>query len=119
MLAMLCSLVRTQGLRRALLPATRVLMQGASGFKEIEGFQNQLAGRVSLSGPKFYARADESPDDLFYEEPRFVTHIDDRAIKSLSAYYAHEIHEGADMLDICSSCISRKISSSGAWLAWV
>ena len=34
---------------------------------------------------------DESDDEIFYEQPRLVTHIDDKAIAALTAYYAKEI----------------------------
>lgn len=51
-------------------------------------------------------RMDESPDFNFYSAPRFVTHIDDAAIRSLTAYYADVLSEGDDVLDICSSWIS-------------
>ena len=82
---------------------------------------------------RYFQRQDESPDSVFYQEPRFVTHIDDGAIKSLTEYYAHVMPQGSgtrtrplpmqcvcscdpkfdlprlplpDILDICSSWIS-------------
>jgi ubiquinone/menaquinone biosynthesis C-methylase UbiE len=56
-------------------------------------------------------RLDASSDEYFYTQPRFVTHIDDRAIESLTAFYADEFKamdkkEGLDVLDLCSSWIS-------------
>jgi SAM-dependent methyltransferase len=60
-------------------------------------------------------RLDSSDDARFYDNPRFVTHIDDRAIASLTAFYqdefesllAKEIPEKRlDILDLCSSWIS-------------
>lgn len=56
-------------------------------------------------------RLDTSSDEYFYTQPRFVTHIDDRAIESLTAFYADEFKainkkEGLDVLDLCSSWIS-------------
>lgn len=58
-------------------------------------------------------RLDESNDNFFYDSPRFVTHIDDRAIKSLTNYYREEMaamalktNEDVDVLDLCSSWIS-------------
>mmetsp|Transcript_11552 Transcript_11552/g.34040 ORF Transcript_11552/g.34040 Transcript_11552/m.34040 type:complete len:313 (-) Transcript_11552:248-1186(-) len=59
-------------------------------------------------------RLDESDDSRFYDSPRFVTHIDDRAIESLTAFYSEEIRaaskekggEEVDILDLCSSWIS-------------
>ena len=34
--------------------------------------------------PEMFDRYDESSDTLFYNAPRFVTHIDDGAIKALT-----------------------------------
>ena len=58
-------------------------------------------------------RLDNSVDIAFYDTPRFVTHIDDGAIKALTSYYREEfqkIHkegkENIDVLDLCSSWIS-------------
>ena len=52
------------------------------------------------------ARMDPSPDIQFYETPRFVTHIDDGAIRALTDFYRQELTSGADVLDLCSSWIS-------------
>lgn len=58
-------------------------------------------------------RLDNSNDAFFYDEPRFVTHIDDRAIELLTNYYREEFtalikkKKGSlDVLDLCSSWIS-------------
>lgn len=51
-------------------------------------------------------RQDETDDKIFYDNPRFVTHIDDAAIESLSKYYYHSIQPHSDVLDVCSSWIS-------------
>ena len=59
-------------------------------------------------------RLDPTDDTYFYDAPRFVTHIDDRAIESLTAYYRDEItalyeqkgQQKLDILDLCSSWIS-------------
>lgn len=37
-------------------------------------------------GPDDFQRYDESTDDVFYSQPRFVTHIDDGAIGALTEY---------------------------------
>lgn len=34
--------------------------------------------------PSDFSRYDEAPDAYFYDQPRFVTHIDDYAIKALT-----------------------------------
>jgi len=60
-------------------------------------------------------RLDSSNDSLFYDAPRLVTHIDDRAIESLTEYYREEMTQfltdnsdkkKLDILDLCSSWIS-------------
>lgn len=59
-------------------------------------------------------RLDNSDDASFYDEPRWVKHIDDMAIESLTAYYRDEIASMSakkgggtvDVLDLCSSWIS-------------
>ncbi|KAL2630084.1 hypothetical protein R1flu_014770 [Riccia fluitans] len=57
-----------------------------------------------------FQRYDEGSDKVFYEYPRFVTHIDDPAIKALSQYYAAVFPPsntpGVAILDMCSSWIS-------------
>lgn len=59
------------------------------------------------------ARIDSTDDFNFYLMPRFVTHIDDRAIESLTDFYREEFtamekqKKGKlDVLDLCSSWIS-------------
>ena len=55
-------------------------------------------------------RLDNSVDTVFYDEPRFVTHIDDGAIAALTAFYKEEFtalnKDKLDVLDLCSSWIS-------------
>ncbi|GKV14028.1 hypothetical protein SLEP1_g24961 [Rubroshorea leprosula] len=57
-----------------------------------------------------FQRFDESSDSLFYESPRFVTHIDDPAIAALTKYYSQVFPPsstpGVSMLDMCSSWVS-------------
>lgn len=51
-----------------------------------------------------------SPDTIFYDNPRFVTHIDDPAIRALTKYYSEALPPantpGVTVLDMCSSWIS-------------
>ncbi|KAG2502230.1 hypothetical protein HYH03_000716 [Edaphochlamys debaryana] len=60
--------------------------------------------------PENFQRYDEAPDTFFYSQPRFVTHIDDSAIKALTKFYAEVLPPsgGKDtaILDICSSWVS-------------
>jgi len=54
-----------------------------------------------------FERQDESDDRLFYAQPRFVYHVDDRAHVSLTNFYAKVLPEtSTDHLDICSSWVS-------------
>ncbi|KAK3268213.1 hypothetical protein CYMTET_23272, partial [Cymbomonas tetramitiformis] len=59
---------------------------------------------------EYFVRADEDEDVFFYIMPRFLTHIDDPAIASLTRFYSDVFPtSGKDdvaMLDICSSWIS-------------
>lgn len=56
--------------------------------------------------PKDFSRMDESDDTIFYDQPRLVTHIDDPCIQALTEFYATELNDGDDVLDICSSWVS-------------
>lgn len=53
-----------------------------------------------------FERHDESPDDLFYAQPRFVTHIDDNAIASVTGLYSEYFPPHAAVLDLMSSWVS-------------
>ena len=54
----------------------------------------------------FFRREDTSSDHYFYENPRFVTHIDDGTIEALTAFYEEVIPENAKILDLMSSWVS-------------
>ena len=54
----------------------------------------------------WYRRADESADEAFYAEPRFVAHIDQATIDALTEFYREFIPEDAAVLDLMSSWIS-------------
>ncbi|MGH3149036.1 MAG: class I SAM-dependent methyltransferase [Rubrobacter sp.] len=53
-----------------------------------------------------FRRYDESPDEAFYETPRLVTHIDDRAIAAVTQLYREHFPPGGEILDLMSSWIS-------------
>lgn len=53
-----------------------------------------------------FKRQDESADTDFYSSPRFVTHIDDKAISLLREYYSKNLPRSGRILDLCSSWIS-------------
>ena len=56
--------------------------------------------------PGAFAKADTTPDPLFYQQPRFVTHIDDRAIAALTELYREKLPAGGRLLDLMSSWVS-------------
>ncbi len=62
--------------------------------------------RISDLDPASFDKADPSPDSLFYEQPRFVAHIDDGAIAAVTAVYREVLPAGGDILDLQSSWIS-------------
>merc|ERR1712194_660644 len=54
-------------------------------------------------------RADESSDTVFYDQPRFCYHVDEKAVAALTEYYAEEFpkwEHKPDILDICASHVS-------------
>lgn len=56
--------------------------------------------------PEDFSRTDEENDEVFYSQPRLVYHIDDGAVNALTEYYAANLKDGEDVLDICSSWVS-------------
>ena len=56
--------------------------------------------------PDFFARLDETRDDLFYRAPRLVTHIDDATITALTEAYRELLPPGGAVLDLMSSWVS-------------
>ncbi len=55
-----------------------------------------------------FSRLDSSPDSLFYSEPRFVEHVDEGAVSSMTAYISDRLLQPDDesVLDLCSSWTS-------------
>ena len=53
--------------------------------------------------PDFFRRMDESDDELFYQFPRKVVHIDDGAIATVGEIYASLIPPESEILDLMSS----------------
>ena len=53
-----------------------------------------------------FRRYDETPDEEFYETPRFVTHIDDRAIAAVTQLYREHFPPDGAILDLMSSWVS-------------
>jgi SAM-dependent methyltransferase len=59
----------------------------------------------ALPGDAF-RRLDEGPDEAFYREPRFVTHIDEAAIATVTDLYRRYFPPGGAILDLMSSWVS-------------
>lgn len=53
-----------------------------------------------------FRRVDETPDEAFYAQPRFVTHIDDGAIAAVTGLYREYFPAGGAILDLMSSWVS-------------
>ena len=53
-----------------------------------------------------FRRYDESPDSLFYVEPRFVTHIDGAAVAAVTQLYRELFPPEGSILDLMSSWVS-------------
>jgi FKBP-type peptidyl-prolyl cis-trans isomerase 2 len=50
-----------------------------------------------------FARDDETPDTIFYQEPRLVQHIDDTAIEMIRNTYGRFLKDDMNVLDLMSS----------------
>lgn len=53
-----------------------------------------------------FDRDDNQPDPRFYEAPRFVNHLDERAISVITGLYAEQLKPGMRVLDLMSSWTS-------------
>ena len=53
-----------------------------------------------------FVKLDASDDALFYEQPRLVNHIDERAIAALTEFYRTSLPPGGRLLDLMSSWVS-------------
>jgi SAM-dependent methyltransferase len=71
----------------------------------IMGFWGRRDGEPNLTGDAF-RRWDETPDEEFYRVPRFVTHIDEGAIRAVTQLYREYFPAGGAVLDLMSSWIS-------------
>ena len=56
--------------------------------------------------PAWFRRADETPDEAFYAQPRLVTHIDAGAIAAVTRLYREFFPADGAILDLMSSWIS-------------
>ena len=53
-----------------------------------------------------FTRLDDEDDEVFYEPPRLVYHIDDGAIAALTGFYRDVLPRGGILLDLMSSWVS-------------
>jgi SAM-dependent methyltransferase len=53
-----------------------------------------------------FSKIDTEEDEVFYEPPRLVCHIDDTAIAALTQFYRHILPAGGVLLDLMSSWVS-------------
>ena len=56
--------------------------------------------------PGAFAKLDNEDDEIFYEPPRLVCHIDDGAIAALTGFYRSVLPGGGVLLDLMSSWVS-------------
>ena len=59
-----------------------------------------------ISSDDAFRRMDESADEKFYDFPRFVTHIDEGAIRFVTKLYREYLPKGGAILDAMSSWVS-------------
>jgi SAM-dependent methyltransferase len=53
-----------------------------------------------------FDKLDTEEDEIFYEPPRLVCHIDDGAIAALTGFYRMVLPPGGELLDLMSSWVS-------------
>lgn len=101
----------------SLLATSSAFLPGrVPGFRFPVAFSTKSMAEKVLSNPQWpeswpyskedFKRMDESDDGIFYDQPRLVYHIDDAAVTALTKYYATQLEDGDDVLDICSSWVS-------------
>ena len=80
--------------------------------KSWEGIENPLVvdAKSSSSSP-LMGRLDSTPDTIFYQDPRFVEHVDEQAVHLMTDYISNTaLNTGQktplDVLDLCSSWTS-------------
>lgn len=81
--------------------------------KEPSAVLNKEPSAAKEFPEKFFSREDETPDELFYQAPRFATHIDDATIFEITKYYREVLSPSDRLLDLMSSWISHLPSEIG------
>ena len=62
--------------------------------------------RVENIPDQYFRRQDESSDFQFYQSPRLVAHIDDKATAALGEFFRPYVPDGADVLDLMSAYLT-------------
>src|SRR5579859_3476156 len=78
----------------------------ASTSERMPVYSSPSRARMAEFSPEAFRRHDESPDPLFYLQPRFVTHIDDAAVEAVTQLYRDTFPPGGAILDLMSSWVS-------------
>lgn len=76
-----------------------------------EGVENPFDVTTSNSASSdlagMFRRLDNTPDSVFYAQPRIVEHVDDNAVRRMTAYISeHLLQPNGTVLDLCSSWTS-------------
>jgi SAM-dependent methyltransferase len=69
-------------------------------------FAGDPSNDQTMLEPPAFARSDESPDERFYRQPRFVEHIDAVAIADVERLHRERLPAGGEILDLMSSWVS-------------
>ena len=78
------------------------------------GMQVRANGRpTDFLAAGAFARDDTADDALFYQNPRFVNHIDDKAIDTITGLYGSFARPGMDVLDLMSAWRSHVPENAG------
>ncbi len=65
-----------------------------------------MPNAVEIFPKNAFRRQDESADEVFYDFPRFVVHIDDEAIEVVTELYREYFPPHSAILDLMSSYVS-------------
>jgi len=77
-----------------------------------EGVDNPFEGSSTTtsssgSGARLFSRLDDTPDSIFYAQPRIVEHVDETAVRTMTAYISDRLlRPNSTVLDLCSSWTS-------------
>lgn len=77
-------------------------------FTRLQNILPSSLKAISINPSVDLVRDDQTDDSYFYNVPRFVHHIDDRARYVLSQFYTYAVRQSAETktLDLCSSWTS-------------